>query len=35
MGKFTSVTLDCDMNKSVCDLIPNTNVTINIDFTIG
>ncbi|XP_043589991.1 NPC intracellular cholesterol transporter 2 homolog a-like [Bombus pyrosoma] len=34
VGKFTSVTLDCDMNKSVCDLIPNTNATINIDFTV-
>ncbi|CAK9807024.1 NPC intracellular cholesterol transporter 2 homolog a [Anthophora plagiata] len=33
-GKFTSVTLSCDMSKSVCDLIPNTNATIEINFTI-
>lgn len=35
VGKFLSVTLDCDMTKAVCDLIPDTNVTIRIDFIAG
>ncbi|KOC67818.1 Protein NPC2 like protein [Habropoda laboriosa] len=34
IGKFTSVTLGCDMKKSICDLIPNTNASIEIDFTV-
>ncbi|XP_624310.2 NPC intracellular cholesterol transporter 2 homolog a [Apis mellifera] len=34
VGKLTSITLDCDMTKSVCDLIPDTNATIRIDFTL-
>ena len=36
VGKFTSVNLKgCDMSKSVCDLVRNTNASIEIDFTIG
>ena len=35
VGKFTSVTLKgCDMSKSVCDLVRNTNASIEIDFTV-
>ncbi|XP_017763247.1 PREDICTED: protein NPC2 homolog [Eufriesea mexicana] len=33
-GKFLSLNLDCDMTKAVCDLIPGTNATIRIDFTM-
>lgn len=34
LGKFNSVTLKgCDMSKSVCDLIRDTNASIEIDFT--
>ena len=35
VGKLTSITLDCDMSKTVCELIPDTNATIKIDFTVG
>lgn len=34
VGKFTAITLDCDMAKSECELLQNTNVTITIDFTV-
>ncbi|XP_076620742.1 NPC intracellular cholesterol transporter 2 homolog a [Colletes latitarsis] len=35
VGKFTSVSLaGCDMSQSVCDLVRNTNASININFTI-
>ncbi|KAK9295042.1 hypothetical protein QLX08_010522 [Tetragonisca angustula] len=34
VGKLTSITLDCDMSKTVCELIPDTNATIKIDFTV-
>lgn len=35
MGKFTDVTLGCDMTKATCDLITNTNETIVLDFVVG
>ncbi|XP_031839654.1 NPC intracellular cholesterol transporter 2 homolog a [Nomia melanderi] len=35
VGTFTSVTLSgCDMTKQACDLIRDTNATIEIDFTV-
>lgn len=36
VGKFTLVTLKgCDLSKSVCDLVRNTNASIEINFTVG
>ncbi|XP_076763217.1 NPC intracellular cholesterol transporter 2 homolog a [Xylocopa sonorina] len=34
VGKFETVSLSCDMKKSVCDLIQGTNATITVDFTV-
>nr|XP_033332872.1 NPC intracellular cholesterol transporter 2 homolog a-like isoform X1 [Megalopta genalis] len=35
IGKLTSANLNgCDMTKDVCDLIRNTNASIEVDFTI-
>ncbi|XP_029037118.1 NPC intracellular cholesterol transporter 2 homolog a-like [Osmia bicornis bicornis] len=34
VGKFTSVSLGCDMNKAACELIHDTNATIVLNFVV-